>query len=219
MSKHLAGFINADNTLDAVADAPRLYAESLAGMVAEGMADVIGWREDLPKGRPSGDRAKMLTDVKAAFRDAGRSDRGARDAVTRLTYALAILAANGRRDDETDEAFVTRCAKIRVIANAGDMDAIMKAVKGDVRKPVRRGPKGPGPKAPKAPKTPKAPEAPANTGDAMTATWNNLTAAVDAFRAAVTAHVDGGGKVTKAMAQQGKIRAEGLAEFLATFAA
>jgi hypothetical protein len=42
---------------------------------------------------------------------------------------------------------------------------------------------------------------------------------VDAFRAAVTAHVDGGGTVTKAMAQQGKIRAEGLAEFLATFAA
>jgi hypothetical protein len=217
MSKHLAGFINADNTLDAVADAPRLYAESLAGMVAEGMADVIGWREDLPKGRPSGDRAKMLTDVKAAFRDAGRSDRGARDAVTRLTYALAILAANGRRDDETDEAFVTRCAKIRVLANAGDMDAITKAVKGDVRKPVRRGPKASS-KAPST-KAPKAPKAPASTGDAMTATWNNLTAAVDAFRAAVTAHVDGGGTVTKAMAQQGKIRAEGLAEFLATFAA
>lgn len=134
----LTAIAAADVIIDGQADAPRNYAEALTQMVAD------GWADRLPmdvKGRPSGDVAAAKSEVQAAYKAAGVTGAPAlRQRVLRLTYALHILAANGRREDEADDAYVTRVGRIRNMANAGDRTQIDKALAGEDKKAKRRGP-------------------------------------------------------------------------------
>jgi hypothetical protein len=196
-------FATADATLDGVATAPARYANALVALVAD------GWANRLPigvKGRPTGDRKLAITEAQEAFTAAGVDGKDAlTKRVQRLTYALAIYAANPRKDSEAEDKFVTRVKAMRKVANAGDESAVLAAIAG----------KAPKPKAPKAPKTPKTPkvkdepkvEAPKPV--TLTDTHNALMAALSAHMDALTAHKANGGTVTKAMvtAAQGKINA------------
>ena len=198
----LTTYAHADSTLDAITTAPAAYAEALTALVAD------GWADRLPldvKGRPSGDVADAKREAQEAFRAAGVTGAPAlRQRVLRMTYALHILAANTRRDGETDEAYVARVGKIRTIANGGEREAVDRAIKGKPaapKAPKAPGKRGPGKAGGKAPKAPEAPKA-ANPAEAYEAAQNALVAAASAYLDALAAHRKAGGKVTKASAQQ-----------------
>jgi hypothetical protein len=200
----LSEFATADAMLDGVATAPARYATALVALVGE------GWANRLPigvKGRPTGDRKEAITEAQEAFAAAGVDGKDAlTKRVQRLTYALAIYAANPRKDAEADDKFVTRVKAMRKVANAGDEEAVLAAIAGKAPKPKT-------PKAPKAPKTaPKPKDEPkVETPKPVTVTdtHNALMAALSAHMDALTAHKANGGTVTKAMvtAAQGKINA------------
>jgi hypothetical protein len=204
--KTLAVFVGSDCILDAVPDAPRLYAASLTKLVAEGYAELLPMGV---KGRPSGERAEILNSLDALYSEHGVTSKKARtQRITRLTYALAILAANGRRDGEEDEAYIRRCATIRKIANDGDMATIEKALKGSTER-KGRGTKGPksgrttgrkgGTTSGKGGETPETPKT-VDPAERYQAAHNALIAAISEFGTAHAEYVKGGGKVTKAAA-------------------
>lgn len=193
----------ADTDLDAATDAPARYATALTALVAE------GWHEKVPMpsgaGRPTAAETAARKPLRDVLDTRGGKDAAKRQRVLRAIYAIHILAANGRRDGETDEAYVARVIRIRAIAVSGDRDVIDRALKGTPVAPKSRSkgrkPGTPG-KAPKAPKTPEAPKAPASTGDVVVATYEEFRIASIKMRDAVAAHVTGGGKITKAMRTQ-----------------
>jgi hypothetical protein len=204
----LTAIAAADVIIDGQADAPRNYAEALTQMVAD------GWADRLPmdvKGRPSGDVAAAKSEVQAAYKAAGVTGAPAlRQRVLRLTYALHILAANGRREDEADDAYVTRVGRIRNMANAGDRAQIDKALAGSDAKAKRRGTKGPkaGRKGGKGGKTdtPEVPEVPMSPADRWTAAVAALIPALIEARDAAEACNAEGVRRTKASQQQVKHR-------------
>lgn len=218
MKNALTAIAAADVIIDGQADAPRNYAEALTQMVAD------GWADRLPmdvKGRPSGDVAAAKSEVQAAYKAAGVTGAPAlRQRVLRLTYALHILAANGRREDEADDAYVTRVGRIRNMANAGDRAQIDRALAGADAKAKRRGTKGPKVKGGKGGKggkveTPEVPEVPVSAADR----WTNAVAAlipalIEARNAAEACNAEGV-KRTKASQQQVKHR---ITEVLAALA-
>lgn len=220
MNKNLTAIAGADLTLERAGDAPQVYADALTALVAD------GWHERLPldvKGKPTGDRAAAIADIRQAYSDAGVTGAAAlRQRVLRLTYALQILAANPRREDEQDEAYVKRCARIRTIANGGDREQVDKALtgqaargrkssKGGKRGPNRQGGTGGKGKGGKDSDTPKE-ITPAERYDAA---HNALVAAVGEYLDALKAHRDAGGKVTKVAAGQVAARVEWITEALA----
>lgn len=203
----LTTLIAADVTLERAGTAPADYAAGLTALVAE------GWADRLPmgaKGRPTGDRADALAEVTAGYRAAGLSASAAKNRVTRLTYALAILAApgNARREEETDDAYVARVSKIRTIANAGDVEAITRAIDNAAKVASPRKGRGvakvQGGKAAKGGKAdkPVTEAKPVDKGERYTAAHNALVAALTEYATAVEEYVADGGKVTKASAQQ-----------------
>lgn len=219
MHKSLTLIAAADTVMDRQADAPKEYAAALTQMVAD------GWADRLPmdaKGRPSGDRASAIAEVQAAYKSAGVTGAPAlRQRVLRLTYALHILAANGRREDESEEAYVTRVGRIRTMSNVGDRAQIDKALAGSTAKPKRRNVKGPkDPKGGKAPKggkvetvdTPKV----VNPKDRYDAAHNALVAALSEYMDALAAYRADGGKETKAARQQVTHRANAAIALLAS---
>lgn len=192
----------ADADLDAATDAPVRYATALTALVAE------GWHEKVPMpsgaGRPTAAETAARKPLRDVLDPRGGKDAAKRQRVLRAIYAIHILAANGRRDGETDEAYVARVIRIRAIAGSGDRDVVDRALKGTpVASPRGKGrkPGTPG-KAPKAPQTPEAPKAPASTGDALTAAYEAWRVTSVALRDTIAAHVKDGGKITKAMRTQ-----------------
>lgn len=219
MKNALATLAVADSIMDGQADAPRNYAEALTQMVAD------GWTDRLPldsAGRPSGDRAAAKAEVQAAYKAAGVTGAPAlRQRVLRLTYALHILAANGRREDEADDAYVTRVGRIRTMSNVGDRAQIDKALAGSTAKAKRRNVKGP--KDPKGGKTPKggkvetveSPKA-VSPKDRYDAAHNALVSALSEYMDALAAYRADGGKETKAARQQVTHRANAAIALLAS---
>lgn len=203
MKNALTAIAAADTIMDGQKDAPKHYADALTAMVAD------GWADRLPmdaKGRPSGDRAAAIAEVQAAYKSAGVTGAPAlRQRVLRLTYALHILAANGRREDEADDAYVTRVGRIRTIANVGDRAQVDKALAGSTAKAKRRGPnrQGGGKKGgqkggQKGEETPKV----VSPKDRYDAAHNALVAALSEYMDALAAYRADGGKVTKAASGQ-----------------
>lgn len=220
--KSLQAFVSIDVVLDAAPDAPRIYADTLTALVADGYAELLPMGV---KGKPTGERAEVLTELHEAYKAQGvTAIAGRRNRITRLTYALAILAANPRREEESDEAYIKRCATIRKIANDGDVPTIEKALRGPVER-KGRGTKGPkdgrtrGRKgAASGDSTPEevTPEEakPADTGARLVAAHNALMAAMKEFQEAHEEHVKTGGKITKAAATQVTTRAAHLIKAL-----
>ena len=209
MSNAIELFVNADAALNSLTTAPIDYAAGLSMLVTEGYAERLPMNV---KGKPTKDVAEAKAELAQAYKAKGiTSPTAIRNHILRATYAIHILAANPRRESETAEAFVTRCQKIRAMANAGDSDQIAKAIAGSTAKVTRKtkGPKSE-PKAPKAPKAPEAPK-PVTVAD----THNALMAALSAHMDALSKHSADGGTITKAMstAEEGKIKA--LLEMLA----
>lgn len=223
MRSSLATFAIADTTKDRAQTVDADYAESLTALVADGWADRLPY--GATSGRPTGERAAAIETVKEAFATAGVSGAKAlRQRVLRLTYAVAILAANPRREDESEEAYVKRCIRIRVLANAGDMDAIEKAVTGKgVTAPTRRGTKGPkagrtqgkGGKSATAPKVEDAPKE-VTPKERYETAHNALVKALQDYLGAVEDYRKEGGKITKAAAQQVTHRANAAIAALAS---
>lgn len=219
MNKNLTAIAGADVTLDRAGDAPQVYADALTALVSD------GWADRLPldvKGKPTGDRAAAIAEIRQAYADAGVTGAAAlRQRVLRLTYALHILAASGRREDEQEEAYIKRCARIRTIANGGDREQIDKALTGQAargrkpstgkRGPNREGGTGGKGKGGKDTATPKE----ITPAERYETAHNALVAAVGEYLDALKAHRDAGGKVTKVAAGQVAARVEWITEALA----
>lgn len=201
MKNALTMYVEADRDLDAATDAPARYAEALTALVADGWAE----RVTMPtSGRPTAAETGARKPLTDALNTRGGSAAAKRQRVLRAIYAVHILAANPRREDESDEAYVARCLKVRAIATEGNRDQVDKAIKGAAKGTARtsKGRKTGTPnKAPKTPETPETPK-PADTGEAVTATYEDFRKSSIAMRDAIDEHTKGGGKVTKAMRSQ-----------------
>jgi hypothetical protein len=163
--------------------------------------------------------AKVIADIHEAYQSAGVSGiKALRNRTLRLKYAVHILAANPKRDEETEENYVKRCLKIRSMANAGDRDQIDKAIKGSTAK-VKRTARPIEPKAKPAKVTPEliaepAPK-PADVNDALTVAHNELVKAMSAYADAVDAYRKAGKTMTKASVSTITTRAHNLVSLLA----
>jgi hypothetical protein len=205
-----------DQVLDSIESAPATYAEQLTALALAGYADKLPL--DV-KGKPTADVAKVIADIHEAYQSAGVSGiKALRNRTLRLKYAVHILAANPKRDEETEENYVKRCLKIRSMANAGDRDQIDKAIKGSTAK-VKRTARPIEPKAKPAKVTPEliaepAPK-PADVNDALTVAHNELVKAMSAYADAVDAYRKAGKTMTKASVSTITTRAHNLVSLLA----
>ena len=206
----------ADTVLDTMEAAPGTYSDQLIMLVAAGYADKLPLDT---KGKPSNDVAPVIADIHEAYKLAGVSTTKAlRHRTLRLKYAIHILAANPKRDEETAENFIKRCVKIRSMANAGDRDQIDKAIAGS-RKPVNRKARPATPKAKpaKAAKATEAPEVPEvlSVGDALDKAHNELVRAMSAYSDAVDNYRKEGKRLTAKSVSTITTRAHNLVSMLA----
>lgn len=189
-----------DNVMDLANDAPANYAKALTDLVAEGYADKLPM--DV-KGKPAGERADIINLIKAAYKAQGvTTDAALRQRALRLTYALHILNANPKRDEETEENYVKRVARIRAMANAGDRKQIDKALAGSTA-PVKRGARnaggtGKGKGKPAKVETPETPAKVETPADRFNAAQTELAKVLTEYMDALDAYRANGGKVTKA---------------------
>jgi hypothetical protein len=205
-----------ESVLDTMANAPATYAEQLSALVASGYADKLPI--DI-KGKPSADIAAVIADIHAAYSAAGVSGvKALRHRTLRLKYAIHILAANPKRDEETPENYVKRCIRIRSMANAGDRDQIDKAIKGSqskVKRPARPASGKPA-KPAKGAKTaiPEVPEV-LSVGDALDKAHNELVRAMSAYSDAVDNYRKEGKRLTAKSVSTITTRAHSLVSLLA----
>jgi hypothetical protein len=205
-----AAIAKTEQVLDTMATAPADYAAQLTALVASGYSDKLPLGV---AGKPVAAVAVILDQIKAAYRDAGvTTAKALRQRTLRLTYAIHILAANPKRDEETEENYVKRCARIRAMANAGDRAQIDKAIAGSTAKPKRAA-------RPNSGKASKATPKPAATVEeveevspaaAYDQAHNALVKALGDYMAAMDAYRANGGKVTKAASSAVTTRAQAL---------
>jgi hypothetical protein len=205
-----------ERVLDTMDSAPATYAQELSALVASGYADKLPL--DI-KGKPSAAIAAVIADIHEAYTSAGVSGvKALRHRTLRLKYAIHILAANPKRDEETPENFVKRCVKIRSMANAGDRDQIDKAIKGSQAKVKRAArPATPKAKPAKAAKATEAPEVPEvlSVGDALDKAHNELVRAMSAYSDAVDNYRKEGKRLTAKSVSTITTRAHNLVSLLA----
>lgn len=215
-----------DQVLDSIESAPATYAEQLTALAVAGYADRLPL--DV-KGKPAADVALVIADIHEAYQAAGVSGiKALRNRTLRLKYAVHILAANPKRDEETDENYVKRCLKIRSMANAGDRDQIDKAIKGSTAKVNRRksrinsekdNSKGNKSKATDSEFDPASAvidePKPIDVNDALTLAHNELVKAMGAYADAVDNYRKAGKKMTKASVTTITTRAHNLVSLLA----
>lgn len=218
MKDALKTYADSDSVMDRAMDAPKAYADALTALVAEGWADRLPYGV---KGKPTAQVAAAKREVTEAFQAVGVTGAPAlRARVLRATYAIHVLAANPRRDGESDEAYVTRCATIRKIANNGDVTQVEKALKGEKATAKRKarnmggtGGKGKASKgdASKGDQTPETPETPepvtVDPAKALVLAHNALMAAIDTYAQALTEFRATGGKPTAASLKAAKTKA------------
>jgi hypothetical protein len=207
-----------ERVLDTMGSAPATYAQELSALVASGYADKLPL--DI-KGKPSAAIAAVIAEIHAAYSEAGISGVKARQHRTlRLKYAIHILAANPKSEEETLENFIKRCLKIRSMANAGDRDQIDKAIKGSratVRRAARPATGSKGSKGSKPAKPAKAPEVPEvlSVGDALDKAHNELVRAMSAYSDAVDNYRKEGKRLTAKSVSTITTRAHNLVSLLA----
>ena len=219
MKDALKTYADSDSVMDRAMDAPKAYADALTALVSEGWADRLPYGV---KGKPTAQVAAAKREVTDAFRAAGVTGAAAlRARVLRATYAIHVLAANPRRDGESDEAYVTRCATIRKIANNGDVAQVEKALKGEKATAKRKArnmggtgskgkaSKGDAPKGGQTPEVPEVPEVPVTVdpAKALVLAHNSLMAAIDTYKAALIEFRAEGGKPTAASLKATKTKA------------
>ena len=190
-----AAIAKIDYVLDSADSAPEQYAQALTALVP--LADKI----ELPKGkgRQGGDQEALNKELAEAYRAVGHNVATARKYALRLKYAILILAANPKREEETEDNYVKRCKRIRAMANAGDVAQIEKAIAGDPAKVTRkpRPPKGKPAKADK-PETVETVEVPElSPADRYDSAHNALMVALKEYQDARDAWVAEGGRPTK----------------------
>jgi hypothetical protein len=205
-----------ERVLDTMDSAPATYAEQLSALVSQGYADKLPL--DI-KGKPSNEIAAVIAEIHSAYSEAGISGiKALRHRTLRLKYALHILAANPKREEETPENFVKRCVKIRSMANAGDRDQIDKAIKGSQAKVKRAArPATPKAKAAKAAKADKVAEVVEvlTVGDALDKAHNELVRAMSAYSDAVDNYRKEGKRLTAKSVSTITTRAHNLVSLLA----
>ncbi len=214
-----------DQVLDSIESAPATYAEQLTALALAGYADKLPL--DV-KGKPAADVAKVIADIHEAYQSAGVSGiKALRNRTLRLKYAVHILAANPKDEEETEENYIKRCLKIRSMANAGDRDQIDKAIKGSTAKVSRKSrinsekdnSKGNKSKATDKEFDPASvvidEPKPADVNDALTMAHNELVKAMSAYADAVDAYRKAGKTMTKASVSTITTRAHNLVSLLA----
>ena len=205
-----------ERVLDTMDNAPATYAQELSALVASGYADKLPL--DI-KGKPSAAIAAVIADIHEAYTAAGVSGiKALRHRTLRLKYAIHILAANPKRDEETLENFVKRCIRIRSMANAGDRAQIDKAIAGSQKKVTRKPrPDKPSKKAPKIDKAPEVPQVPEvlSVGDALDKAHNELVRAMSAYSDAVDNYRKEGKRLTAKSVSTITTRAHNLVSLLA----
>ena len=205
-----------ESVLDTMDAAPATYAEQLSSLVASGYAELLPL--DI-KGKPTNEVAAVISEIHAAYSAAGVSGvKALRHRTLRLKYAIHILAANPKREEETDENYVKRCLRIRSMANAGDRDQIDKAIKGSQAK-VKRAARPASGKAKaatvsKAAKPAETPEV-LSVGDALDKAHNELVRAMSAYSEAVENYRKDGKRMTAKSVSTITTRAHNLVSLLA----
>lgn len=205
-----------DQVLDTMESAPATYAEQLTALVAKGYAELLPLDA---KGKPTAPVAKVMSEIQEAYASAGVSGiKALRHRTLRLKYAIHILSANPKRDEETEENYVKRCLKIRSMANAGDRDQIDKAIKGSTAKVKRTArpiePKGKPAKVTEAPAEVETPK-PVDVNEALDLAQNELVRAMSAYADALDNFRKSGKKVTATRVSTITTRAHNLVSLLA----
>ena len=214
MSNQFATIATLDQVLDMAGDAPTQYATELTDLVAKGYAELLPMGK---AGRASAEVQAVKNEVMDAYKAAGVSNVSARrKRVLRLTYALHILAANPKRDEETEENYVKRVGRIRAIANGGDLDTVTKAIKGaSPRKARPDKPAKPASKAPsKAGKAETETETEQTPSERYELAQNALVKAMSEYMDAVDLFRKDGKRMSKASVQQVTARAHQIVSML-----
>ena len=205
-----------DNVLDLAGDAPTQYAGELVRLVGEGYAVSLPMSV---KGKPTADIAAIKADIVEAYKAVGVKPGDAmRKRVLRLTYALHILSANPKGEDEAPEAFVPRVGRMRAIANGGDLATVEKAIKGATPRKARPDKKDKPASKPADKKADKPADKPADKvmtpNQIYVAAHNALIVAMTNYQNAVADHVKAGGSLTKTSVTQVTLRANNILKTL-----
>jgi hypothetical protein len=213
MSNQFATIATLDQVLDMAGEAPMQYATELTQLVSKGYAELLPMSK---AGRASAEVQTVKDEIMDAYKSAGVSNVSARrKRVLRLTYALHILSANPKREEETEDNYVKRVSRIRAIANGGDLDTVNKAIKGASPRKAR-----PDKPAKAASKKSKATETEPETDKEQTPSeryelaQNALVKAMSEYMDAVDAFRKDGKRMSKASVQQVTARAHQIVSML-----
>ena len=190
----------ADQAITAADEARGTYATDMAqGATVYAMA-LYPKGTSNERGRKTKAVQMAWDDAKAEYVAAGASDDAARKAVQRLGQVALIIAANPKKDGESDEHFHARILRARTLVMGGDSALIAAAIAGETVAPKKRAPRTPsapgtpepGTPEPGTPGTPEpvAPIAPIDAlADALAAYVTSSHALLDALKACDDAKV------------------------------